>query len=62
MLSGTSFRSFPCPTSFPADHNKQLMVEAEYDSYNNNNLLQFIIYSSDKNISDVTNIYGRKLS
>ena len=38
------------------------MVEAEYDNYNNNNLFQFIIYSSDNNISDVTNIYGGKLS
>ena len=64
MLSGASFRSSSCPTSFRVDHNKQLMVEAKYDSYNNNNanLFQFIIYSSDKNILVVTNIYGRKLS
>ena len=40
------------------------MVEAEYDNYNNknDNLFQFIIYSPDNNISDVTNIYGGKLS
>ena len=46
VLFGASFRSFLCPTSFRADHNKQLMVEAKYDSYNNNNdnLFQFIIY------------------
>ena len=62
VFSSTSFRSFSCPTSFRADHSKQLMVEAEYDNYNNNNLFQFIIYSSDNNISDVTNIYGGKLS
>ena len=34
-------RSFLCPKSFRAEHDKQIPVEAEYDNnkYNNNNLL-----------------------
>ena len=31
------FRSFLCPHSLRADHNKQKPVEAEYDDDNNNN-------------------------
>ena len=31
------FRSFLCPHSFRADHNKQKLVEAEYDDNNINN-------------------------
>ena len=53
------FRYFSCPNSFRADHNKQILAEAEYDNNNknSNNLLEFKIiygYSSDKNTSDVT--------
>ena len=35
------FRPFSCPKAFRAEHNKQIPVEADYDSnkYNNNNLL-----------------------
>ena len=36
MLFGTS-TTFLCPHSFRADHNKQKLVEAEYDDNNNNN-------------------------
>ena len=34
-------RSFSCPNSFRAEHNKEIPVEAEYDNnkYNNNNFL-----------------------
>ena len=31
------FRSFSCPNSFREDHNKQILVEAEYDNNQNNN-------------------------
>ena len=39
MLFGTSttLGLFLCPHSFRADHNKQKLVEAEYDDNNNNN-------------------------
>ena len=41
MLSIYNVRSFLCPKSFGAEHDKQIPVEAEYDNnkYNNNNLL-----------------------
>ena len=31
------FRSFSCPNSFRADHNKQILVKAEYDNNKDNN-------------------------
>ena len=38
------FRSFSCPNSFRADHNKQILVEAEYDNNNKNNNSNYNIF------------------